>query len=403
MSILKDKRIIVGITGGIAVYKIATLVSLLVKAGAIVDVVMTDAATRFVGPATFEALTHRQVYTDMFDNSRGTFIPHVNLARAADLMVVAPATGNTLAKFAFGIADNLLTSVILAHDCPVILVPAMESHMWGNPATQENLEVLKKRGFYVAGPDSGRLASGREGVGRMIEPEEIFGHIRYVSGKTGDLCGKTIVITSGGTREAIDPVRFIGNNSSGKMGAALALAARDRGAEVKLITSGTLKFDSVGMEIQTVTSAEEMCEAVMSSLINADVLIKAAAVADYRPVKAAQGKIKKSSDNLTIDLEKTTDILAKAGEIRNLYPRLKVIAGFAAETENLIENASEKLRNKKIDLIVANPVNEEDCGFGSDKNKAVIIGKDNNPQHLPLMSKEELAHRILDRIKDLPG
>jgi phosphopantothenoylcysteine decarboxylase/phosphopantothenate--cysteine ligase len=406
IRVLNDKRILLGVTGGVAAYKAAFLTSRLTQAGAIVDVVMTGAATRFVAPLTFQAVTRRAVYTDIFELTAGqnpdeVQIPHISLAKSADLLLIAPATGNTLAKLAQGLADNLLTAIALATPAPSLIAPAMESDMWAHPATQANVATLKKRGASFVGPAAGHLASGAEGLGRMSEPEEILEMARVVLGWRGDLAERRVIVSAGGTREAIDPVRFVSNYSSGKMGYALALAARDRGAHVTLVTAPTCLADPVGVETAHVESASDMRDAVLSACEGADVLVMAAAVADYRPVDTVAQKIKKNGDQLTLQLSRTPDILAEVARLRESGRGPKVVVGFAAETEDLLENARDKLRRKRLELIAANDVSAADAGFAVDTNRVTLLSADGSVEALPLMAKEEVAHEIWDRVCQL--
>lgn len=402
MRVLKGKRIVLGVTGGIAAYKVVELASRLVKAGAVVHVIMTEAATRFVTPLTFQAITHNPVLTDMFQPPETMPIPHITLANQADILVIAPATANTIAKLAHGLADNLLTAVALATPAPIILAPAMDEGMYENPATGENLEILKKRGVEIVGPAWGRLASGKEGWGRMVEVDELMGSIRMVLGRRGPLRGLQVLVTAGGTREHLDPVRFLGNPSSGKMGYALAEAARDRGAKVTLITAPTSLPDPVGIRLLKVVSAKEMEEAVLKEVPNSDVLIMAAAVADYRPEIYMEHKVKKEeAEELTLRLVRNPDILAEVAAIREKQGMPKVVVGFAAETESLVENARRKLEEKKLDLIVANDVSSPDSGFGVDTSRVVILDREGRVERLPLMPKTEVAEEVLDRVERL--
>ncbi len=401
-KLLQRKHIILGVTGGIAAYKSATICSRLVQAGAAVDVVMTEAAQKFITPLTFQALTHRPVYCDMFDIPVGENIPHIALADRTDLLLIAPATAQTMAKLAGGLADNLLTAIALATPAPLLLAPAMESDMWSHPATQANVKKLQNWGVTTVGPAEGRLASGAMGPGRMVEPDDVVSMVRLVLARQGDLAGKQVVVTAGGTREAIDPVRFISNYSSGKMGYAVAEAARDRGAEVTLISTVTLAAP-YGVELISVASAEEMLAAVLAATEQADLLVMAAAVADFRPTSRASQKIKKKGDtgSLVLELTRNPDILAEVAKQKaaGLGPRLTV--GFAAETENLVANAQSKLAHKKLDLIAANDVTASDAGFAVDTNRVTLMGTDGSVDELPLMSKFEVAEKILDRLVPL--
>lgn len=389
---IEGKSIVLGVTGGIAAYKAADLCSQLVKANATLDVILTDAACHFVAPLTFQALTHRPVVTEMFSLLAETEIGHVSLARRADLLIIAPATANTIAKLAAGLADNMLTTTALATHAPILLAPAMESQMWLNPLTRANISRLRQeRDVMVVGPGTGRLASGASGVGRMAEPEEILDAARWVIGRHGPLSGRRVVITAGGTREALDPIRFLGNRSSGKMGYALAYEARDRGAKVKLISTVALPALS-GVELVAVETADQMLDAVLEATHGMDVLLMAAAVADYRPARQEGHKIKKGETDLRLNLVRTPDILAQVATLRN---DRQFIVGFAAETEDLLDNASDKLRRKNLDLIVANDARQ---AMGAPTNQITLIDARGGIEELPLLSKQEVAVRILDRV-----
>jgi len=399
VQLLQNKRIVLGVTGGIAAYKTATICSRLVQAGALVDVVMTGAAQKFIAPLTFQALTHRPVYTDMFDIPGGENIPHITLANAADLLLVAPASANTLGKLANGLADNLLTAIALATPAPILLAPAMETDMWQHPATQANVEKLRGWGVNFVGPAEGRLASGERGKGRMVEPDQVVGMARVVLGRQQDLAGRHVVVTAGGTREAIDPVRFISNHSSGKMGYAVAQTARDRGARVTLITTAALP-DPFGVEIIRTDSAENMQQAVLKATQQADVLVMAAAVADFRPATTAKQKIKKKEgmERLTLEMVRNPDILASVAEQKSKGTGPRITVGFAAETEDLLANARSKLARKKLDLIAANDVTASDAGFAVDTNRVTLLGTDGLVEELPLLSKTAVAERIFDQV-----
>jgi len=393
---LENKRVILGVTGSIACYKALDLASKMVQAGALVDTVMSYGATQFVTPLAFRSITHREVVTDLFDTNSTYSIEHIELAQQADIVVIAPATAHCIAKLAAGLADDPLTTTILATTAPLLVAPAMDGGMFSHPATQENLAKLRQRGVMIAGPASGRLASGLIGTGRLLETPELLGHIAYALGKDGDLAGKTIVVSAGGTMEPIDPVRVITNHSSGKMGYALAEAGRDRGAKVILVAAPTGLPDPALVEVVAVKTAQEMCDAVLERVKGADALIMAAAVADYRPTTEADQKIKKASADLTIHLAKTTDILEAAnGDF--------VKVGFSAETQNLVSNAKIKVGSKNLDLIVANDVTDPDSGFGIDTNKVTLIDRDLNVEELPVLTKYEVGHRILDRVGKLLG
>jgi len=391
---LADKHVVLGVTGSIACYKALDLASKLMQAGALVNTIMSYGATQFVTPLAFRSITHRAVVTDSFDPDSEYSVEHVALAQQADVIVVAPATVHCIAKLALGLADDPLTTTIVAATCPLVVAPAMDGNMYDHPATQANLATLRERGVVIAGPGTGRLASGLTGVGRLLETPELLGHISYAIGKNGDLAGKTVVVSAGGTMEPIDPVRVITNHSSGKMGYALAEAARDRGADVVLVTAPTSLPDPALVKVVQVRTAEQMGEAIQSHLKKADALIMAAAVADYRPAEAADQKIKKSEDDLNISLAKTTDILKS---VKGDFVRV----GFAAESQNLVENAKAKVRSKQLDLIVANDITAEGSGFGSDTNKVTLIDRDLAVEELPLLNKYDVSNRILDRVKGL--
>jgi phosphopantothenoylcysteine decarboxylase/phosphopantothenate--cysteine ligase len=391
---LKNKIIVLGVSGGIAAYKAADLASKLVQAGAIVKVVMTWEATQLVQPLTFQALTGNPVVTDMFEPAPLSAITHVSLADEADIIAIVPATANIIAKMAAGIADDILTCTVLATKAPIVIAPAMHNNMYVNPITRENITKLKARGFTVIPAVHGRLASGSIGYGRLPEIVEIMGIIQQTLGENGDLAGKRIMVTAGGTQEAIDPVRYITNNSSGKMGYAIAEAARDRGASVTLITTPTALNQVAGVEIVNVRSAQQMKDAVVKTAAKTDALIMTAAVADYRPKTMAARKIKKGAGGLTLELVKTPDILS---EVKGKFVKV----GFAAETEDLLANAKKKLASKELDIIVANDVTVKGSGFGADTNKVTILKKDGKPEDLPLMSKREVADKILDNVSKL--
>ncbi len=400
VQLLTDKRILLGVSGGIAAYKVCTLASHLTQAGAQVDVVMTEAATRFVAPLTFQALTGRPVYTSMWETpgaGLSTHIAHVGLAHDADLVTIAPATANSLAKLAHGLADNLLSTLALAARCPLLVAPAMDIGMWAHPATQANAQALRARGVHFAGPAWGRMASGLEGEGRLVEPEELLGHVRRVLGLAGDLVGRRVVVTAGPTREPVDPVRFLSNPSSGRQGFALAQAALDRGASVTLVTGPTPLPTPIGAERVDVTTTEEMRDAVLAACAGADLLLMAAAPADYRPAQVAPHKIKKGAADLALDLSRTPDILAAVAEMRAERGAPRLVVGFAAETQNLVQNARAKLAAKGLDLIVANDVTAGDAGFGAETNRVVLVGPGGEAEKLPLLSKTAVAEAVLAR------
>ena len=388
---LAGKRIVLGVTGSIAAYKAADLTSKLVQQGALVDVVMSEGAVNFIAPLTFRSLTHRPVLHQLFDPASDAGIEHVALAENCDAIVVAPATANVMAKAANGLADDLLTCMLLATRRHVVLAPAMDGYMFENPATQENVSRLVGRGWTVIGPGEGRLASGLVGRGRLADVEDIIGGVKQALGKEGDLAGKSVIVTAGGTQEPIDPVRHIGNRSSGKMGYAIAEAARDRGASVTLVSTQTSLRAPYGVEFVRADTAEEMRKEVVGRAPGADILVMAAAVADYRPATEAEHKIKKSGGWLTLELRETADVLAEAAGDR------LVKVGFAAESRDLVSNAREKMRRKGVDLMVANNITDEGSGFGSDTNRVVIISRDGAEEELPLLLKSEVAHKVLDR------
>jgi len=389
---MSQRNVILGVTGSIAAYKAADLASRLTQAGVSVHTVMTESATKLVTPATFRALTGRAVATEMFDLSSPFSIEHVSLAEIADVLVIAPATANVIAKLAHGIADDLLTCTALATRAPILIAPAMHTAMWENPATLANVETLRERGVAFAGPAVGRLASGGHGAGRMAPIDDILDEIGALLGRHGSLAGRRVVVTAGGTREAIDPVRFLGNRSSGKMGYAVAAAARDRGACVTLITAPATIHRPAGVRVIDVTTADEMLAAVEQALPGSDVLIMAAAVADFAPAETLSTKAKKGKAPLSIDLRRTLDILEAVRDVP-----VKVKVGFAAETENLIANARDKLARKNLNLVVANDVGGENSPFGSDENEAIFVGPtDTTPT--PRMPKRALADLILDRV-----
>jgi len=391
---LSNKNIILAITGSIAAYKAAEIASQLTQAGSKVNVIMTKEAIKFISPVTFRALTGNPVVTEMFDLASEFSIEHVSLAKSADIVVIAPATANIIAKLAAGIADDILCCTVLATKAPVLIAPAMETNMYNNPITQDNLSKLEARNFVIVGPATGWLASRKEGTGRLADINDILGSIGQVLGKGGDLNGRYIVVTAGGTQEPIDPVRYISNRSSGKMGYALAEAARDRGARVSLITAPTSIPKPVGIDIIKVNTAQEMQQSVENVTPKADALVMAAAVADYRPKSIIKEKIKKGDTKFTIAMECTPDIIGIASGTF-----IKI--GFAAESSNLVENAKQKLKQKGLDFIVANDITASDSGFGTDSNRVTIIDREGGVDSLPLMPKREVADRILERVVKL--
>ena len=391
----RKKTVVLCVTGGIACYKSAMLASLLVKRGYDVEVVMTRNATEFIGPHTFDSLTHNRTMVDTFDRNFQNHVEHVALADKADLLIVAPATANVLAKAAHGIADDMLTTTILACSCPKLAAPAMNTRMYENPVTQDNLETLRRYGWQVIEPKSGRLACGAVGMGKMPEPEELLAAVDHAVRYEKDLAGLRLLVTAGPTREALDPVRFLSNHSSGKMGYAVARAASDRGAEVTLVTGPTALKPPAFVETVEVTSAQEMFDAVTRRAQEQDIIVKAAAVADYRPAEYSENKLKKGEgDPLSLPLERTRDILLWLGEHKKPG---QFLCGFSMETERLLENSRKKLKKKNLDMVAANSLNEAGAGFGGSTNVLTLITADSEEQ-LPLLSKEEAAHRLLDGI-----
>lgn len=399
MSIFSDKRILLGVTGSIAAYKSADLASKLTQAGAQVDVILTQATEKFITPLTFQSVTGRRVYTDADLWGNEAHVLHIGLSKNADLLLIAPSTANTIAKLAHGLADNLLTVTALAATCPILIAPAMDGGMFEAPATQANLATLKTRGVTFIGPAEGHLASGLNAKGRLLEPSEILGHTRIILGKHGSLAGKKVVVTAGGTQEAIDPVRIITNHSSGKQGYALAQAALDAGAEVTLITTPSALTPPIGANLIKVKSAKELLNAVSNE--SADVLIMAAAAADFRPKVIAQDKMKKRDGIPQIELEATEDILKSVAGLGSGKRRFKIMVGFAAESQNLLENAEEKLKSKGLDLIAANDISAKDAGFEVETNRITLLFASGIKESLPLMSKVEAAEKIIERIATL--
>ncbi|MEG1930055.1 MAG: bifunctional phosphopantothenoylcysteine decarboxylase/phosphopantothenate--cysteine ligase CoaBC [Anaerovorax sp.] len=392
---LVGKTVLIGVSGGIASYKTASLVSMLKKQGCQVHVIMTKNGTEFISPLTFEALSGNRCVTHTFDRNYAFDIEHISLAKQADLFMVAPATANILGKMAYGIADDMLTTTMLACTCPKILVPSMNTKMYENPLVQDNIGRLKEFGFTVITPETGDLACGDHGAGKMPEPQELYSYIEQELACIKDLRGKKILITAGPTQEALDPVRYITNHSTGKMGCALAKAAALRGAEVTLVMGQTAGIELPKfVEVVSVISAEDMFQAVAFRAANQDIIIKAAAVADYTPAQVSPGKIKKKDQDLTIALNRTKDILKWLGE--HQVPG-QFLCGFSMETENVLENSRSKLLKKKVDMIIANSLGEEGGGFAGDTNILTIITKKEEVS-LPKMSKLEAAHRVLDAI-----
>ena len=396
---MKGKKIIVGVSGGIAAYKAAELVRLLVRADAVTRVAMTPNATRFVTPLTFETLSGSRVIWDMF-GQEGTAIDHITWAQEADLIIIAPATANFIGKIAHGIGDDFLSTMILAATARILVCPSMNSQMFMSPAVQDNLRLLRERGISVVEPEEGQLACRAEGPGRLPEPEDIMEHAWSLLSPQ-DLSGLRILVTAGPTVEFIDPVRFITNRSTGKMGYAVARAARRRGASVTLVSGPTSLKPPSGIIFHRVKTAEEMRKAVFEYRPNCDVIVKAAAVSDYRPRQSLGQKIKKGTDSLSLELVKNPDILEQLGNVQQESPC--VLVGFAAETEDVLSRAEEKLRAKNLDMIVANDVSRPDAGFETDTNVVKMIFRDGHMEDSPLMTKDEVADLVLDRIRVLAG
>lgn len=404
MKYIKDKNIVIGISGGIAAYKSAELLRLIQKQDANVRVVMTHNAGYFVGPLTFEALSGKPVYTNTFEKGGNTEIRHIQWAEETDAVIVAPATANIIGKIANGIADDALSTFLLAVTCPVLICPSMNTNMYEKISVQRNIEILKKDGYFIVEPASGELACGTSGQGRLPEPEEILDRLIYCLSPK-DFKGKKILVTAGPTREHIDPVRYISNPSSGKMGYAIARAAEQRGADVTLVSGPVNLEPPVNITMVNTVSAKDMAKAVFDNMENCDIIIKTAAVSDYRPKEAAKQKIKKGMDEISLVLQKNEDILFELGKNK----KNRVLIGFAAETENLEKNAKDKLARKNLDIIVGNLVgersDEEDDEkspvFGMDTNKVVFFFRNGDTEHLPLMEKDMVAHALLDRIADL--
>lgn len=396
--LFENKHILLGVTGSIAAYKAIDLASKLKQAGAVLDVVLTESALKFVSALSFQSVTGRKAYTDADLWGGEGHVVHVSLGQAAEIVVIAPASANTIAKLANGLADNLLTDAVLVSDCPLVIAPAMESHMYAHRATQGNIEVLKDRGAIFLGPAEGHLASGALGKGRFMEPVDILAELRLIIASKGSLADKKIIITAGGTQEAIDPVRLITNRSSGKQGYSAAQAALDAGADVTLISAPTALSLPHGARIIPVHSAAEMQSAVLENIHDADALIMAAAVADFRPKAIAKEKIKKSDGLPQIVLEPTADILKEVAKAkkRSGFPRLTI--GFAAESQDLIENARQKLAAKDLDLIVANDISRSDAGFEVDTNAVTLIDRKGRAQSMPVMAKAEVAEKVIDFI-----
>ena len=394
---LKGKIILLGVTGGIAAYKAAALASALVKQHAAVEVVMTQNATQFVTPLTFEQLTGRRTMVDTFDRNFSHQVEHISLAQRTDLVIVAPATANVCAKLAHGLADDMLTTTVLACKCPKLIAPAMNTNMYENPVTQDNLEILRKYGWDVIEPASGRLACGAVGKGKMPEPEDLVQHILKYLAFSHDLVGKHILVTAGPTRESLDPVRYLTNHSTGKMGYALAKMAMLRGAEVTLVTGPTVITPPPFVNVISVTSAQDMFDAVTKNAQECDIIIKAAAVADYTPADYSDNKVKKKDGDMFIPLKRTQDILKYLGEHRRPG---QVICGFSMETQDMLENSRAKLEKKNVDMICANNLKQSGAGFGVDTNVITMITKEETIE-LPMLTKEQAANAILDQCSKL--
>ncbi|MCK4741765.1 MAG: bifunctional phosphopantothenoylcysteine decarboxylase/phosphopantothenate--cysteine ligase CoaBC [Anaerolineales bacterium] len=403
IPILENRRILLGITGSIAVYKAVDLASKITQAGMQVDVILSAAARKFITPLTFQSVTGRKAYTESDLWGENAHVLHVGLVEGADAFMIAPATANTIAKLATGQAESLLTITALAARCPLIVAPAMDVGMYENIATQENVKILHERGVIIAGPAEGRMASGLIGKGRMLEPTELIGTLRQVLGQAGPLGGRKIVVTAGGTHEPVDPVRVLANRSSGKQGFSLAQAAIDRGGSVVLISGPTTLSTPLGARRIDVTTAAEMLEATQESVENADVLLMAAAVADFRPSETATEKIKRKKDIPEITLERTDDILAAVGKLKAKSGWPRVIVGFAAESQKLIENAQSKLEEKGLDLVVANDITAVDAGFAVDTNRVTLLDRAGGSEELPLMAKTAVAEEVLKRVVELLG
>ncbi|SEB44394.1 bifunctional phosphopantothenoylcysteine decarboxylase/phosphopantothenate--cysteine ligase CoaBC [Paenibacillus sp. GP183] len=396
MSSLQGKTIVLGVTGGIAAYKAADLTSKLTQAGAKVHVIMTESAVKFVAPLTFQTLSRHHVFVDTFEERNASVVSHIDLADSADLFVIAPATANVIAKLALGLGDDMLSTTLLATMAPILIAPAMNVHMYGNPAVQQNIQTLRSRGIHFIEPGEGQLACGYVGKGRLAEPLEIVASIEGHFANGQPWRGRRVLVTAGGTVERIDPVRYITNDSSGKMGFSIAEEAKRLGAKVTLISAPTALPAPDGVEMVRVHSAQDMLEAVLSRLEQTDVIFKAAAVADYRPALKAEQKIKKSAETLTLELVKNPDILKEIGTRK----QTQFVVGFAAETDKLDEYALDKLKRKNCDLLVANDVSQEGAGFGTDTNIVKIFDSRGLVESLPMMSKVEIARKLLKLVAE---
>ncbi len=401
INIFQGKSILLGITGSIAAYKGVELASRLTQEGALVDVVLTPSAEKFVQPLSFQSVTGRKAFADADLWGGEGHVTHIGLGHGSDLIIIAPGSANTIARIAHGLADNLLCVTALAAKCPMIIAPAMDAGMFNHPATQRNVEILKQRGVTFIGPASGHLASGLVGVGRFEETATIVGVSRWRLGLGGDMSGNKIVVTAGGTQETIDPVRMITNRSSGKQGYAIAQAAVDHGADVTLISANCNLPVPYGCKIIEVNSAAGMLGAVSNEIKDADCLIMAAAVADFKPIQTALEKIKKDTELSSIEVEPTRDILKEVAALRKSMPKLRCVVGFAAESEDLLQNARSKLKKKNLNLIVANDISASDAGFGVDTNRVILIEPDGKAESLPLMTKREVAESILEKVAQM--
>lgn len=397
---LKGKNILLGVTGGIAAYKMADVASLLVKQGADVHVVMTENATKFIPAETFQVLTKNKVYVDVFDENTDDYVnvPHISLGTSADCILIAPATADVIGKIANGIADDMVTTTVLPARCPILIAPSMNVYMLENPIVQDNIEKLKRFGYTIVEPDDGHLACGYDGKGKLPQPEVLVESVIFAAAKEKDLSGKKVLVDAGPTQEAIDPVRYITNHSSGKMGYAVAKLAAMRGADVTLVSGQTNLSTPIGVKRVDVISAQDMYEAMMAESSDSDIIVMSAAVADFTPETVADNKIKKGNgEGMSISLKRTNDILKSLGENKKSD---QIIVGFSMETENLIENSRKKLESKNADMICANSLTTEGAGYQVDTNIVTMITK-NDMTELPIMSKDEVADRILDKVKEL--
>jgi phosphopantothenoylcysteine decarboxylase / phosphopantothenate---cysteine ligase len=401
IPLLENRNVLLGVTGSIAAYKAADLASKLAQSGANVEVILTHSALQFIAPLTFQSVTGQRAYTDQDLWGSEGHIQHIGLGKKTNILVIAPASANTIGKLACGIADNLLTVTALAVEAPILIAPAMDGGMYNHPATQYNLTTLQDRGVKIIGPVEGHLASGLVGIGRMAEPSQLIGEIRRILAQNGPLSGQNVIVTAGGTQEPIDPVRSINNKSSGKQGYAIAQAALDMGAEVTLISAPTALEPPVTAHLIDVNTAMEMKDAVIASLAQSDVLVMAAAVADFRPVSSAQEKIKREKGIPKIELEATPDILAEVIKQKARTNKPRVVVGFAAESQNLLENARRKMDSKGLDLIVANDITAPASGFATDTNQVIMIDASGEITELPVMSKRQVAQIVMEKVSAL--